>query len=115
MGHSISEVVETFDIHQSAVSCVYLEYLIEGIPAYHRLLTGQPRVFDDSDQKCLGRIVSSNRQVTLIQIMFTFNAKDTRCISSKSVQQFFVFMGNESRRPTRVILLALQHQTLCFI
>jgi hypothetical protein len=38
MGHSISEVVWPFSIHESTVSHVYREYLMEGITT-HR---GQP-------------------------------------------------------------------------
>lgn len=56
MEHSVSEIVEIFDIHRSTVSRVYLECLIEGIVIQCGQRSNQPRILNDRDQKRLIRI-----------------------------------------------------------
>jgi hypothetical protein len=65
MGHSISKVVRTF---------------------HHGHRRGQSRMLNDGDQQHLARIVPGNRQVSLAEITFTFNADGTRGISSRLMQ-----------------------------
>lgn len=90
--HSISEIVETFDISQSMVLHVYLEYLMESITAYHGQYSGQ-LVLNDQGRSNLAR------------------ARNTRCIATRSVQHSLASMLYRSRKLTRVSQLAVWHQT----
>ena len=65
MGHSISEIVQEFNIPRSTVSRVCREYLISGITSHHGQRSGRPRILNERDQRRLGRVVIANRQATL--------------------------------------------------
>jgi transposase len=111
MGHCISDVVLSFNILWSMVSCVCREYLVEGTSTHRGQRSGRPQVLNDRDQRRLARIDCGNRQATLAEITSTFNAGGTRPISSRSVQRSLASMGYGSRRPTRVPLLTARHRT----
>lgn len=102
MVHSISEIMRTFNISWSTVSYVDWEKWMEGITISCEQCSGQVWAFYDHSQRCQAKIVCSNRQMTLVQILF--NGGGTRCISSKSVQCFSIPMRYGNRRPTRLPL-----------
>lgn len=85
------------------------EYLIEGIAVPHELYSGQPLILNDCDQKCVSRIVWSNRQVTPIQITSTFTEKLTGYISSWSIQHFLASVEYGIRTTTKLPLLMPGH------
>lgn len=72
IGHSIAETVWIFDNLQSTVPSVYQEYLITARDGQR---IGRPQIFSDRHQRRLLRIVCSNRQMALSQIILTFNVK----------------------------------------
>lgn len=110
--HLISDIVETFNIPWSTLTRVYRGYLIEAITAHIGQLSSWPRVFNDCSQMHLTRIVYGDGQATLAQMTFSFNAEDTKRISSMSVQCYLVIMGYRSRRPTRMLLLERRNKAL---
>lgn len=78
-------------MHRSKTSCVYREYLMEGITAhYDRQHSGRTWVLNDNDQRCLARIVCGNLKATLTQIR-------------RSVQGSLASIGYGSRRPTMTL------------
>jgi hypothetical protein len=97
MKHSVSKVVQPFNIPRSMVSCLYQEYLMEGITTHREQCSGRPRVLNDCDQWHLARIVCGNRQATLAEITSTCDAGSTRHISSRSVQHSLASMGYGNR------------------
>jgi hypothetical protein len=113
MGHSISEVVLTFDISRSTVSRVYVEYLMEDITTHCRQRSGRPRVLNDCDQPHRARIVCGNRQAALAEITPIFNVGGARHTSGRPVQRSLDTMGYRSRRLTKVPLLTPRYWTKC--
>lgn len=66
MKQSISEIVSTFNIPQSMLSCVYWEYLMTDITHLLGQHSSQICVLNDLDQKHLARIVHGSRQVIVL-------------------------------------------------
>lgn len=110
--HLISHIVETFNIPWSTLSRVYRGYLMEVITAHIGQLSSSPRVFNDCSQMHLTRIVYGDGQATLAQMTFSFNAEDTKRISSMLVQRYLVIIGYRNRRPTRMLLLERRNRAL---
>lgn len=61
IGHSISEIVGTFDIPRSKMSRVYWECLMNDITTHCRQLNSQLLIFNEHDPRCLARIVCDNK------------------------------------------------------
>lgn len=84
IGHSISEVVLTFNIPRPIMSSVYKNTSWMALPPTSGQRHGCPRVLHDCDQQRLTNFIHANRQTTLDQITFRFNAGSTRAISITS-------------------------------
>lgn len=110
-GYPIYKIVEKSEILQSTVSHdILVKYLTKFITVYHGQCSGQLQVLNDYDQRSLTRIVCGNRKTTVApQIISTFNAWGTRCISRRSDQCFLASIGYGNTRLTKKPLLAHKH------
>lgn len=65
MTHSVSEIVEIFEILRSTVLRVFRKYLMEDIPTHRGQHSGQLRVLNARYQMYKTRIACGNRHATL--------------------------------------------------
>jgi hypothetical protein len=92
--HSISQVVQPSNIPRSKVLRVY-----QNSTTHRGQRSGRPRVLNYRDQRRLARAVRANRQAKLAGITSIFDSRDSRLISSWSVQRSSASVGHGAEDP----------------
>ncbi|KAK3522147.1 hypothetical protein QTP70_026962 [Hemibagrus guttatus] len=96
-----------------SVVSIYQKWSKEGTVVNRRQGHGRPRLIDARGERRLARVIRSNRQATVAQIVEEVNAGSDRKMSEYTVPHSLLRMGPHSRRPVRVPMLTPVHRRKC--